>query len=101
MLHLSAKGRVNIKDSKKTPRICSKKAFELRLTPLFTYMITKVSEYIEKILKVPTKDIENNMGQYVENDCTTTVLWLYSKFQVVFRGSKHDKVCLGVLKLDK
>ncbi len=64
-------------------------------------MITKVSEYIEKILKVPTKDIENNMGQYVENDCTTTVLWLYSKFQIVIMGSKHDKVCLEVLKLDK
>lgn len=41
------------------------------------------------------------MGQYVENDCTTTALWLYSKFQIVLRTPKHDKVCLGVLKLDK
>jgi hypothetical protein len=41
------------------------------------------------------------MGQYVENDCITKVLWLYSKFKIVFMGPKHDKVCVGVLELDK
>jgi len=55
-------------------------------------MITKVIEYVEKILKVTLKDIENNMGQYVENDCTTKVLWLYNKFKIAFMGPKHDKV---------
>lgn len=83
MLHLSAKGGVNIKDSGKN-RICSKKAFEFLLTSLFKHMITQVIAYIEKIVNVPIKDIENNMGQYVEKDCTTPALWLYSKFKIVF-----------------
>lgn len=103
MFHLSADGRVKIKDSKKN-RICSKKAFGFQLIELFTHLVTKeseYSEYIENILKVLPKDIENNMGQYVENDCITKVSWLYSKFQIVLIGPKHDKVRLGILKLAK
>ena len=100
MFHLSAEGRVKIKDSKKN-RICSKKAFGFQLIELFTHLVTKESEYIENILKVLPKDIENNMGQYVENDCITKVSWLYSKFQIVLRDPKHDKVRLGILKLAK
>jgi hypothetical protein len=56
---------------------------------------------MEKILKVPIKDIENKMGQYVENDCITEALWVYSKFKIVFMGPKYDKMCWGVLKLYK
>jgi len=78
---------MNIKDSKKNPNLFQK-AFELPLTSLFTHVIKEESEYMEKTLKVPTKDIENNMGQYVENGCTTTVLWLYSKFKIVFMDPK-------------
>ena len=78
-----------------------KKAFDIRSTSLFTHMITQVIEYMEKIVKVPIKDIENNMGQYVENDCTTTALWLYSKFKIVFKSSKTVKSDWGILKLDE
>jgi hypothetical protein len=96
MLHLSTKGGVNIKDSKKNRNLFNKE-FEIRPASLFIHMITKVVEYMEKIVNVPIKDIENNMGQYVENDCTTTALWLYSKFKIVFGSSKTVKCDWGSL----
>lgn len=85
MFNLSAKGGVNIKDSGKNPNLF-KKGFEIRSTFLFTHTIILVIAYIEKIVNVPIRDIENNMGQYVENGCTPTALWLYSKFKIVFRS---------------